>query len=325
MSDVLLVNILSPITLAFALGLVSRMVRSEFHLPRDIYLALGIYLLFALGLKGGVELAKSPLGDIWLPIVVTLAIGCVRPVTSYVVLRRVGGLGVPDSAGIAAHYGSVSAVTFIAALDFVRGMGSPAEGFLPTMLALLESPGIHIALAFGVLHRNATAPGRAGSTRDAFHEVLTGRTMILLVGGLLVGYVVTPAAWQEVQPFFDGAIFKGALVLFLLEMGVVAGERLSDLKKVGVFLLAFGLIMPIVHGALGVAAGHLAGLSVGGATVLGAMSASASYIAAPPAVRMTLPKANPTFSLTASLAITFPFNIVIGIPIYYQMAVWIGG
>lgn len=325
MSDVLLANVLSPITLAFALGLVSRMVRSEFHLPRDIYLALGIYLLFALGLKGGVELGHSPIAAIWLPMVVTLALGCVRPVTSYFVLKRLGGLGVPDAAGIAAHYGSVSAVTFIAALDFVRNMGTPAEGFLPTLLALLESPGIHIALAFGVLHRNATSPEQGRSTRDAFHEVLTGRTMILLVGGLFVGYAVTPAAWQEVQPFFDGAIFKGALVLFLLEMGVVAGERLSDLKKVGPFLLGFGITMPIVHGALGVAAGHLAGLSVGGATVLGTMSASASYIAAPPAVRMTLPEANPTYSLTAALAITFPFNIVFGIPIYYQLSTWIGG
>ena len=323
MTDVLLVNLLSPITLAFALGLLSRLVRSEFHLPRDIYLALGIYLLFALGLKGGVELAKVPISGIWLPIVVTLALGCVRPLTSYLVLRRLGRMGVPDAAGIAAHYGSVSAVTFIAALDFVRGMGTPAEGYMPTLLALLESPGIHIALAFGVLHRNATGGG--GSTREAFHEVVTGRTMILLVGGLFVGYAVTPASWQEVQPFFDGAIFKGALVLFLLEMGVVAGERLSDLKRVGAFLLAFGILMPILHGALGVAMGHLAGLSVGGATVLGAMSASASYIAAPPAVRMTLPEANPTYSLTAALAITFPFNIVIGIPIYYQIAIWIGG
>lgn len=323
MSDVLTVNLLSPVTLAFALGLFSKLVRSEFHLPRDIYLALGIYLLFALGLKGGVELAKVPLGTIALPIVATLALGCARPVTSYFVLRKAGGLGVPDAAGIAAHYGSVSAVTFIAATDFTRGMGTPAEGFLPTLLAFLESPGIHIALAFGVLHRQASAAG--GSTRAAFHEVLTGRTMILLVGGLVVGYLATPQAWQEVQPFFEGAVFKGALVLFLLEMGVVAGERLGDLRRVGWFLLAFGVLMPIAHGALGVWAGHWAGLSVGGATVLGTMSASASYIAAPPAVRMTLPEANPTYSLTAALAITFPFNIIVGIPLYYQMALWIGG
>lgn len=322
MTDVLLVNLLSPVTLAFALGLFSRLVRSEFHLPRDIYLALGIYLLFALGLKGGVELAKASFGEIWLPILVTLLLGCMRPLTSYAVLRRVGRLGVADSAGIAAHYGSVSAVTFIAALDFTRGMGTPAEGYLPTLLALLESPGIHIALALGVLHRT-TASDRPVS--EAFHEVLTGRTMILLVGGLVLGYVMAPQAWEEVRTFFEGSIFKGALVLFLLEMGVVAGERLGDLKKVGVFLVAFGILIPLVHGAAGVLAGHLAGLSVGGATVLGTMSASASYIAAPPAVRMTLPEANPTYSLTAALAITFPFNIVVGIPIYYQVALWIGG
>ncbi len=322
MTDVLIVNLLSPVTLAFALGLFSRLVRSEFHLPRDIYLALGIYLLFALGLKGGVELAKAPFGEIWLPILVTLLLGCMRPLTSYAVLRRVGKLGVADSAGIAAHYGSVSAVTFIAALDFTRGMGTPAEGYLPTLLALLESPGIHIALALGLLQRSGSGDRPLS---ELFHEVLTGRTMILLVGGLVLGYVMAPPAWEEVRPFFEGAIFKGALVLFLLEMGVVAGERLGDLKKVGVFLVAFGVLIPLFHGAAGVVAGHLAGLSVGGATVLGTMSASASYIAAPPAVRMTLPEANPTYSLTAALAITFPFNIVVGIPIYYQVALWIGG
>lgn len=322
MTDVLVANLLSPITLAFVLGMAARLVRSEFSLPRDIYLALGIYLLFALGLKGGVELARSPFSGIWLPILATLFLGCVRPLTSYVVLRRAGRLGVADSAGISAHYGSVSAVTFIAALDFTRGMGVPVEGYLPTLLAILESPGIHIALAIGALQRSGAS---AQSTREVFHEVLTGRTMVLLVGGLVVGYVMAPAAWEEVRPFFEGAIFKGALVLFLLEMGVVAGERLADLRKVGPFLVAFGVGMPLVHGILGVVLGHAVGLSVGGATVLGTMSASASYIAAPPAVRMTLPEANPTLSLTASLAITFPFNIVVGIPLYHQFSLWIGG
>lgn len=322
MTEILLANLLSPITLAFALGLLARLVRSEFSLPRDIYLALGIYLLFALGLKGGVELARSPFSGIVLPILATLLLGCVRPLTSYFVLRRAGGLGVADSAGIAAHYGSVSAVTFIAALDFTRGMGAEVEGYLPTLLAVLESPGIHIALAIGALQRTG---GDRESTREIFHEVLTGRTMVLLVGGLVVGYVMAPSAWEEVRPFFEGAIFKGALVLFLLEMGVVAGERLGDLRRVGPFLVAFGVGMPIVHGILGVALGHAVGLSVGGATVLGTMSASASYIAAPPAVRMTLPEANPTLSLTAALAITFPFNIVVGIPLYHQVSLWIGG
>ncbi len=320
MGEILRINLLSPITLAFALGVFARLVRSEFSLPRDIYAGLGVYLLFSLGLKGGVELAHAPLGTILAPALLTLGLGCLRPLTSYWVLRRLGGLGTSDAAGIGAHYGSVSAVTFIAAVAFVEAMGAPAEGFMPTLLALLESPGIHIALALGSLKLASSET----PTSEVFHEILTGRTMILLVGGLVVGYSMAPEAWEQVSPFFEG-LFKGALVLFLLEMGVVAGERLGDLRRVGLFLLAFGTLMPLVHGALGVVLGHWAGLSVGGATVLGTMSASASYIAAPPAVRVTLPDANPTLSLTASLAITFPFNLLVGIPVYFQLARWIGG
>lgn len=319
MTEILELNLLSPITLSFALGIFARLVKSEFSLPADIYTGLGIYLLFALGLKGGVELAKEPLGVIVLPVLVTLLLGCVRPLTSYAVLRRVGRFNTADSAGIAAHYGSVSAVTFIAALTFLDGMDEPVEGYLPTLLALLESPGIHIALAIGALKQ----ADRTESMGSVLHEVLTGRTMILLVGGLVVGYAMAPAAWDQVSLFYDGPIFKGALCLFLLEMGVVAGERLGDLRRSGLFLLGFGVVMAVIHGALGVGLGLVAGLSPGGATVLGAMSASASYIAAPPAVRMTLPSANPTLSLTSSLAITFPFNIILGIPLYYQIALWL--
>jgi hypothetical protein len=318
--EILRANLLSPIPLAFALGVVSRLLKSEFSLPKDIYAGLGVYLLFALGLKGGVELAGAPLAVIVVPAIVTLGLGLVRPLTSYGVLRSVGRMGVADSAGIAAHYGSVSAVTFIAALAFTDGVGAPAEGFMPTLLAILEVPGIAIALMIGAVKLGGDRP-----TGEVLHEVLTGRTLILLGGGLLVGALSDPAAWEQVKPFYDGAIFKGALVLFLLEMGVVAGERLGDLRETGAFLLAFGIVMAILHGALGVAVGTMAGLSPGGATVLGSMAASASYIAAPPAVRMTLPEANPTLSLTASLAITFPFNIVAGIPLYYALAAWMAG
>lgn len=315
MLEILKVNLLSPVVLAFALGILAKRLRSDLAIPRDIYAGLGIYLLFALGLKGGVELARVPMGSILLPMGATLLLGCVRPITSYLVLRHWGGFSVSDSAGIAAHYGSVSAVTFIAALTFTETVGSPAEGFLPTLLAVLETPGIAIALTIGALGAGSRRP-----VSEVVHEVLTGRTLVLLVGGLGIGYVSAPEAWNEVSIFFTDGIFKGALAIFLLEMGLVAGERLEDLRKTGRFLLAFGVGAAVVHGALGVILGTGVGLSVGGATVLGAMSASASYIAAPPAVRITLPEANPTLSLTAALAITFPFNIVIGIPIYYQLA-----
>jgi uncharacterized protein len=318
MFDILRQNLLSPIALAFALGLVARVARSEFQLPKEIYAGLSIFLLFAIGLHGGVELAHAPLGAITRPALATLALGVITPISSYLTLRHLGRFGVQDAAGIAAHYGSVSAVTFIAAQQFTKAMGAEPEGFMPTLLTLMEAPGIQVALAIGALQ----SAGGARPVREALHEVLTGRTMVLLVGGLLIGAVIGEANWQAIAPVYDteGAIFKGALCLFLLEMGVVAGARLGDLRKVGVFLLAFGILVPIVHGALGAWLGSLAGLGVGGATVLGAMAASASYIAAPPAVRLTLPEANPTYYLTSALAITFPFNLLGGIPLYYRIA-----
>ncbi len=323
MFETLQANLLSPIPLAFALGVLTRLMKSEFSLPKDLYASLSIYLLFALGLKGGAELAHSTFDAIAKPAAVTLLLGCVTPITAYAVLRWLGRFNNTDSAGIAAHYGSVSAVTFIAAQQFVQRVGAPMEGFMPTLLTLLESPGIHIALAIGAVQRtralDAAGEKSGSSIAHVLHEVLTGRTMVLLVGGLVVGYFMGASGWKAVSPFFDSG-FKGALMLFLLEMGIVAGSRLGDLKKVGPFLLGFGILLPLVHGALGAVLGHWAGLSVGGCTVLATMAASASYIAAPPAVRLTLPEANPTYSLTAALAITFPFNILAGIPIYYRIA-----
>ncbi|MEI7458614.1 MAG: sodium-dependent bicarbonate transport family permease [Pirellula sp.] len=327
MFEVLRINLCSPLTLAFALGIIARLVRSELALPRDMVTSLSIYLLFALGLKGGVELSHSSLNQITGPAMATLLLGCVTPVTSYLVLRKLGRFGIADAAGIAAHYGSVSAVTFIAALQFTTTVGYPAEGFMPTLLTLLEIPGIQVALAIG-LTQTARSQGTTGensdaslrrSNRELIHELLTSRSMILLVGGLVIGTAVGETGWKPVQPVFEG-MFKGLLTLFLLEMGLAAGSRLGDLKKTGVFLLAFGILMPILHGALGAWLGSMTGLSVGGCTVLATMAASASYIAAPPAVRMTLPEANPTYYLTAALAITFPFNLMAGIPIYFAIS-----
>ncbi len=319
MTDLLVANLLSPVVLAFVLGVVARLVGSDLRLPRDAYSALSIYLLFAIGLKGGHELAKAPVADVLWPAVATLALGVVTPISAYLALRRFGGFAVADAAGIAAHYGSVSAVTFLAAQSFCASAGVPVEGFLPTLLTLLESPGIAVALAIGALQGGAAKP-----IRDVLHEILTARSMVLLVGGLVVGALAGDAGWNMVSPFFESG-FRGALMLFLLEMGIVTAERLGDLRRVGPFLLGFGITFPLVHGALAAVVGISVGLSPGGATVLAAMAASASYIAAPPAVRLSLPAANPTYSLTAALAITFPFNIAIGIPLYHQVAVRFGG
>lgn len=318
MSEVLAANLLSPIVLAFVLGVAARLAGSDLRLPRDAYASLSIYLLLALGLRGGHELSHASLSGIARPVLAALVLGCVTPVIAYIVLRRLGGFGIPDAAGIAAHYGSVSAVTFIAAQSFCVAAGTPAEGFLATLLAILESPGITVALAIGAIGAGGSRP-----IAETLAEIVTGRTMVLLVGGLVIGYLAGDAGWNSVAPFFEGG-FRGALTLFLLEMGIVAADRAGDLRRVGLFLLGFGVAMPLLHGSLGVLAGTWAGLSVGGTTVLAAMAASASYIAAPPAVRLSLPEANPTYSLTTALAVTFPFNVILGIPVYHRLAQALG-
>jgi len=329
-------NICSPMVLAFALGITCRLIKSELTIPRDLYSSLSIYLLFSLGLKGGVELSHSNWQMLGIPILATLILGCLTPLNSFLTLRYLGRFSIADAAGIAAHYGSVSAVTFIAAEKFVTanlGEASIAP-FMPTLLTLLEIPGIQIALAIGVIGTTKTksTPGRPSSNserresdrsfKSILHELLTARSMVLLVGGTVIGLIIGYDGYAPVKPFFDKGewLFKGALTLFLLEMGLVAGSRFSDLKHAGLFLIGFGIIIPIIHGAVGAYLGSLAGLDVGSCTVLAAMAASASYIAAPPAVRMTLPEANPTLYLTSALAITFPFNLLFGIPIYFRIA-----
>lgn len=314
--DILAANLLSPIILAFALGVIASLVRSDLRLPDSIYNALSIYLLLAIGLKGGVELNKTPIGDFVGPALVTLFLGLLTPVIAYNVLRRLGRFDRVNASAIAAHYGSVSAVTFIVAITFGTMTGRAPEGFMPALVAILEVPAIVVALMIAF-----TRDKRAGSWRDALHEVLAGRSVILLVGGLLIGLAVGPVGFEPVAPFFVSG-FQGALALFLLEMGIVAARRLKDLRTVGFFLVGFGIFVPILHGLLAVWLGQYAGLSMAGSAVLGAMVSSASYIAAPAAVRIALPEANPTFYLTASLGITFPFNVTIGIPLYYTFAEW---
>jgi hypothetical protein len=334
--ELLRANLLSPLVLAFVLA---KTAGSTVTLPKELYASLSIYLLFAIGLKGGVELSHAPLSVIALPAAVTVLLGVVTPLFAFFVLRKLGRFGRSDAAGIAAHYGSVSAVTFVAAQQLTAAAGTPSEGYMATLLTLLESPGIHVAIALGVLRpatRVAMVTGGGalvaggpdvepahGEGGKSLKEILTSPTMVLLVGGLIVGALVGGRGYEPVKPFFEGG-FKGALTLFLLEMGLVAGARMKDVRSAGPFLVAFAVIVPCVHGVLGVLLGRAAGLSIGGQTVLAAMAASASYIAAPAAVRANLPDANPALSLTAALAITFPFNLAVGIPLYHALATALG-
>lgn len=312
-------NVLSPMVLAFALGVVANLLRSDLKFPDALYSSLTIYLLFAIGLKGGAALSQSTPADLWAPALSTIALGALIPAWCYPVLRKLGRFSRPDAAAIAIHYGSVSAVTFIACTSYLDGMGVSYEGFAPALLAIMEAPAIIVGLAIA-----ATRQGAVESRGEVMREVVTGKSIVLLIGGLLIGLAVGAEGFEESKAFFVTP-FKGVLALFMLEMGLVAGRRLADLKKAGAFLLLFGVLMPLFNGFVGAFAGVLSGLSVGGATLLGTLAASASYIAAPAAVRMAIPQANPSLYLTSSLAITFPFNLTVGIVVYFAYAEWLTG
>lgn len=307
-------NLISPVVLCFALGIIARWIRSDLAIPEQVYQGLSIYLLLAIGLKGGSSLASTPATDMFVPGLLTLALGAITPVSAYFLMRKFGKLGIEDSAAVAAHYGSVSVVTFLAAGEAVNRAGTPGEGYLPALVAVLEVPGIIIALLFARGGGNSS-----GGWKKALHEVVTGKSIVLLAGGLVIGALCGPAKLADVQPFFATA-FKGALCIFMIELGLAAGKRLRDAGRAGVRLLVLGCVIPVLHGALGVFAATLAGMSPGGAAVLGAMAGSASYIAAPAAVRVALPRANPAYYLTLSLGITFPFNLAFGIPLLQKLS-----
>lgn len=312
--DLALTNLTSPPVLGFALGAVAVALRSELRLPDPIHLALSTYLLLAIGIKGGHELRNAELGELWAPALVTLALGVAISIVAFGVARSVVRLDDTDAAAIAAHYGSVSVVTFTATLAFLDETGVAVEGFMAVLLALLEVPGIVVALALVSARR-----GGRSEWRPAVREVLTGRSVLLLVGGIVIGAAADATAYDKVAPLFV-TLFTGLLVLFLVDLGSIAAARLRAEGRPPARLVVFAIAMPVLNGVAGVFLGSATGLSVGGATVLGVMAASASYIAATAAVRIALPEANPGYYLTASLAITFPWNLVVGIPLLYGLA-----
>lgn len=317
-------NLLSPAVLFFLLGVFATLSKSDLKFPEPLYLGLTIYLLTAIGFKGGASIAKAGLTAVWLPALGAVFLGTMISLWSYPILRFVGRLPPVDAAALCAHYGSCSAVTFIAATNFLKSVNQPFEEYASAFLAVMESPAIIVGVVLGKLALQTPGEDLRPMLKGALHEALLGRSVILLVGGLLVGFLSGERGLEATSAFFV-APFQGILALFLLEMGMVAARRFGDLRKVGPFLVAFGITMPIVNGAVGILLGKLCGLSLGGAMLMGTLAASASYIAAPAAVRLSLPDANPTLYLTSALAITFPFNITIGLPIYFEIAKRLSG
>lgn len=316
-------NLLSPLVLAFLVGIVATLIRSELEFPQPVLNAISIYLVFAIALQGGTELAEGSLATLWKPALGALLVALALPLWGYWAARRLLGLSIPNAAGIAALYGSVSSVTFLAALAFANKMGHPAEPFMPVLVTIMEW-GILTALFCARVAMQREAQQARLPLREIIIDTLRGRSVILLLGGLAMGWIMGKEGFEPVKPVFHDA-FKGILVLFLLEMGMVAARQMREFFVLAPRLLAWGICAPMLHAVAGVTLGWLLGLSTGGAFVFGAIVASASYIDAPAAVRAALPTANPGIYLTSSLGITFPFNLLVGLPLYYQYSVWLHG
>lgn len=307
-------NLLSPMTLCFALGGMAAWIRSDLRLPEPIFAALAIYLMLSIGLKGGAELVTMKPSAMVLPVLAALALCIVIPLWCHAALRRVIGLDARNAAALAAHYGSVSAVTFLAVLSYLDAIGVTYEPMVTALLALMETPAIVVALLLAGRGRSDRQPLVATLSR-----ILVSKSIVLLVGGLAIGMIVGQDGLAPVKPLFVD-LFRGLLCLFLLDLGRQAMERAGAWRRSGPAIAAFAIVAPLLNAALGLLAAWMAGLSQGSAVVLATLAASASYIVAPAAVRMALPNANPGLYLTASLALTFPFNLIFGIPLYAAIA-----
>ena len=308
--------VLDVVVFFFLLGVFARLVGSDLRLPEALYETLAIYLLLAIGMKGGIELSKQPIAALAPQVLACMALGFAIPFALYPALRALK-LDGADAASVAAHYGSVSVVTFAVATAALAREGIAHESHAALWVAVMEAPGI----VAGILLARRAAAADAGMTRwrELAHDVLFGKSVLLLIGGLAIGALAGEAGTKPIQAVFVDP-FKGVLALFLLELGLVAGARLAEVKRFGAAVLVVGLGAPPLLALAGAAAGWALELSVGGIALLATLATSASYIAAPTAMRIAVPQANAALSITAALGITFPFNIVIGIPLYIELA-----
>ncbi len=310
-------NILNPPILFFFLGMLAVFLKSDLTIPQPLPKFFSLFLLIAIGLHGGYELSKSGL-DLYILKALSLAIfmAILVPIYSFFILRV--KLDTYNSVALAATYGSISAVTFITGITYLQTIGVEYGGFMVAAMTLMESPAIVIGLVFAVLFTKKDNNSSKTNWGEIFKEAFLNPSVFLLMGALIIGILTGEKGWTSVEPLF-GALFKGILAFFLLDMGIVAAKRIYELKKLGFFLIAFAIFMPIFNAIVGMSLGYYFEISKGDAFLLALLSGSASYIAVPAVMRLSVPEANPGIYLPLSLAITFPFNISIGIPLYYYL------
>jgi uncharacterized protein len=307
-------NFLNPPILFFFLGVTSVLVKSDLEIPAPIPKLFSLYLLLAIGFKGGVELAKSGITQsVVVTLLLAIAMSALVPVYTFFILRL--KFDPYNSAAIAATYGSISAVTFITASSFLSALKIPFDGYMVAALALMESPAIIVGLI--LVNVFAYKKGESSETNwsEVLQEAFLNSSVFLLVGSVLIGILTGEHGGQVLKPFTTD-IFYGVLTFFLLDMGLVAARRIKDLQKTGFFLISFAILVPILNAAIGLLIARAINMPQGDALLFTVLCASASYIAVPAAMRMTVPEANPSLYISSALAVTFPFNILIGIPLY---------
>jgi len=308
--------LLSPVILFFVLGAIAALLGSTLSIPEAISKGISLYLMAAIGLKGGVEVSAAGFSaDLASAAVAGLLLGFLLPFPAYFVLRRLGKLDPVNAAAVAAHYGSVSVVTYVTGVEILTVGGMPPAGYMVAVLALMEAP----AIVAGLVLARSGGTDLGIERRELVRETLLNGAVVLLAGGFIIGLLVGKDGFATVSPVFQDA-FRGILCLFLLDMGLVAARRLKEGRALTLRLTVFAALFAVVNGTIGVMVGTLIGLDTGSAAALGILAGSASYIAVPAAMRLALPAADPGLYLSMSLAVTFPFNVIIGIPLFAYLA-----
>jgi uncharacterized protein len=320
--SLILFNILNPPVLFFFLGMLAVFFKSDLEIPQPLPKLFSLYLLMAIGFKGGYELAESGINNqIALTLIASVVMACIVPVYTFFILKI--KLDSANAAAIAAAYGSISAVTFITAGSFLEKLHISYGGHMVAALALMESPAIVVGLILVRVFKTKKDKEEATSWAKVLHEAFLNGSVFLLVGSLIVGILTGEKGWEKLEPFTQD-IFYGALTFFLLDMGLVAAKRIRELSKTGSFLIGFSVFIPVINAIIGILIAKVFGFEQGNALLFAVLCASASYIAVPAAMRMTVPEANPSLYVSMALALTFPFNIIVGIPLYLEIIKIIG-
>ena len=334
-------NLLTPIVLFFLFGIIAARIKSDLKMPEAISEFLPIYLLAAIGLHGGIEMRKTGFEEMLIPMLVAIGLSLLFTLNHYQILRRLGKFNIFDSYALASTYGAVGAVTFSVGLSFLKNQGVSSERYLAAILAVLEPVAFILAIFLTNMAVSKQIRTKKQSISDdeeldigmkqtktklsqVLKESITGKAIVILLGSIVIGYIIGKEGFEPISIVFD-ELFTGAIVIFMIEMGIIAGQRLEDIKKVGIFLTAFSVIIPTINGIIGVLVSTALGLSLGGAVMFGLLLASASFIAAPAVLRHAIPQANPSLYITSALGITFPYNIIVLLPIMFTISTWVHG